>query len=84
MRTFLLLSLIALVARADDNTANEGVVKDVRALLSATKQRDIDSAKKKLFARADLDWFLGKRCNSFQHGRRPAGEYFGPGEFVRW
>ena len=56
MRTLLLLSLIALVARADDNTVNEGVVKDVRALLSAVKKKDVDSAKQKLFARTDLDW----------------------------
>lgn len=60
MRTLLLLSLIALVARADDNTVNEGVVKDVRALLSAVKRKDIESAKQKLFARTDLDWLSVK------------------------
>ncbi|MHC4958989.1 MAG: hypothetical protein ACYTGN_11505, partial [Planctomycetota bacterium] len=52
MRILLLLTLLALPAAAE----NEDVVKDTRAVYAALKQKDLESAKQKLFARDDLDW----------------------------
>jgi len=56
MRITIALMLAGLLAQAQETETNEEVVKAVRYVLSATKEKDRQKYYDELFARGDLDW----------------------------